>query len=108
MSQLLFSKSRIFLGAVALSQEPITGKVKPDVVNCLLESLRFATVIYMIAQYLDDTLVGGFAAQNQMLASISSMLLAENKTPAAVKAAREVNACKVSMYQAELTNIQNT
>ena len=49
--------------------------------NRLLESPRFATVTYMIAQYLDDTTAAGFAAQNQMLTSISSMLLAENKTP---------------------------
>ena len=94
--------------SVEAAKNLYTGKVKPDVVNRLLESSRFATVTYMIAQYLDDTTAAGFAAQNQMLASISSMLLAENKTPAAVQAARDANACKVPMYQADLTNIQNT
>ena len=94
--------------SVEAAKNLYTGKVKPDVVNRLLESPRFATVTYMIAQYLDDTMAAGFAAQNQMFASISSMLLAENKTPAAVQAARDANACKVPMYQADLTNIQNT
>ena len=94
--------------SVEAAKNLYTGKVKPDIVNRLLESPQFATVTYMIAQYLDDTTAAGFAAQNQMLTSISSMLLAENKTPAAVQAAREANACKVPIYQADLTNIQNT
>lgn len=62
----------------------------------------------MIAQYMDDTLAGGYAAQNQMYATLSSMLLGINKTSAAVQAARTANAMKVPAYQADQTTIQNT
>ena len=94
--------------SVEAAKNLYTGKVKPDVVNRLLESPRFATVTYMIAQYLDDTMAAGFAAHNQMIASLNSMVLGQVRTPAAVQAAREANACRIPHYQADLTNIQNT
>jgi transcriptional regulator with XRE-family HTH domain len=94
--------------SVEAAKNLYTGKVKADVVNRLLENPRFATVTYMIAQYLDDTTAGGYAAHNQMIASVTSMLLGQNKTSAAVMAAREANSYKVPAYQADLTNIQNT
>ena len=94
--------------SVEAAKNLYTGKVKPDVVNRLLESPRFATVTYMIAQYLDDTMATGFAAHNQMIASLNSMVLGQVRTPAAVQAAREANACRIPPYQADLTNIQNT
>lgn len=85
-----------------------TGKVKADIVSRLLENLRFATVTYMIAGYLDDTTAGCYAAHHQMIATVTSMLLGQNKTSAAVMAAREANSYKVPVYHADLTNIQNT
>ena len=94
--------------SVEAAKNLYTGKVKPDVVNRLLENPRFATVTYMIAQYLDDTMAAGFAAHNQMITSLNAMLLGQVKTPAAVQAAREANARKIPVYQADLTNIQNT
>jgi transcriptional regulator with XRE-family HTH domain len=94
--------------SVQAAKNLYTGKVNSDVVNRLLENPRFATVTYMIAQYFDDTLAEGFAAQNQMIASVSSMLLGQTKTTAAVQAAREANAQKVPVYQADLTNIEAT
>ena len=94
--------------SVEAAKNLYTGKVNNDVVNRLLENPRFATVTYMIAQYLDDTLAGGYAAQNQMYATLSSMLLGINKTSAAVQAARTANAMKVPAYQADQTTIQNT
>lgn len=84
------------------------GKVNSDVVNRLLENPSFAAVTYMIARYLDDTLAEGYAAQNQMLTSISSMLMRQNKTPAAVQAVRTANSLKIPAYQADQTTIQNT
>lgn len=62
----------------------------------------------MIAQHLDDTLAGGYAAQNQMFATVGSLLLGQNQTPEAVQAARTANAMKVPTYQADQTTIQNT
>ena len=94
--------------SVEAAKNLYTGKVNNDVVNRLLENPRFATVTYKIAQYMDDTLAGGYAAQNQMYATLSSMLLGINKTSAAVQAARTANAMKVPAYQADQTTIQNT
>lgn len=41
-----------------------------------------------------------------MISSLSAMLLGQNKANAAVMAAREANAQKVPVYQADLTRIQ--
>lgn len=92
--------------SVEAARNLYTGKVNANVVNRLLESPRFAMVTYMIAQYFDDTLAQGFAAQNQMISSLSAMLLGQDKTSATVMAAREANAQKVPVYQADLTRIQ--
>ena len=93
--------------SVQAARNLYTGKVSADVVNRLLESPRFAEVTYMIEQYFNDTLASGFAAQNQMYTTLSSLLRKTVKTDAAVQAAREVNRLKVSVYQADLTTIQN-
>ena len=87
--------------SVEAAKNLYTGKVNNDVVNRLLENPRFATVTYMIAQHLDDTLAGGYAAQNQMFATVGSLLLGQNQAP-------EANAMKVPTYQADQTTIQNT
>ena len=94
--------------SVQAARNLYTGKVNAEIVNQLLESPRFAEVTYMIEQYFDDTLAAGFAAQNQMLATLSTMLCRSNKTDAAVQAARAVNRQKVSVYQANQAMIQNT
>ena len=94
--------------SVEAAKNLYTGKVNNDVVNRLLENPRFATVTYMIAQHLDDTLAGGYAAQNQMFATVGSLLLGQNQAPEAVQAARTANAMKVPTYQADQTTIQNT
>ena len=85
--------------SVQAARNLYTGKANAEIVNRLLESPRFAEVTYMIEQYFDDTLAAGFAGQNQMQ---------NNKTDAAVQAARTVNRQKVPVYQADLTMIQNT
>ena len=94
--------------SVQAARNLYTGKANAEIVNRLLESPRFAEVTYMIEQYFDDTLAAGFAGQNQMLTTLSAMLRRNNKTDAAVQAARAVNRQKVPVYQADLTMIQNT
>ena len=94
--------------SVQAARNLYTGKANAEIVNRLLESPRFAEVTYMIEQYFDDTLAAGFAGQNQMLTTLSAMLRRNNKTDAAVQAARTVNRQKVPVYQADLTMIQNT
>ena len=93
--------------SVQAARNLYTGKVSAEVVNRLLESPRFAEVTYMIEQYFNDTLAEGFAAQNQMYATISAMLRRDVKTDAAVQAARDANRQRVPVYQADLTTIQN-
>ena len=77
--------------SVQAARNLYTGRVNAEIVNRLLESPRFAEVTYMIEQYFNDTLAEGFAAQNQMYATISAMLRRDVKTDAAVQAARDAN-----------------
>ena len=88
-----------------------TGRVNPEVVCRLLENRHFAQVTNMIALYFDETLASGFAAQNQIFQSLSSMLLATGKEQPEIKkasqqAAQAVSLNKVPVFQADLTNIQ--
>lgn len=94
--------------SVQAARNLYTGRVNAEIVNRLLESPRFAEVTYMIEQYFNDTLAEGFAAQNQMYASISALLRRNVKTDAAVQAARDANRQRVPVYQADLTMIQNS
>ena len=85
-----------------------TGRACPEVVNRLLESPRFAELTFLLQRYFNGTLAEGFAAQNQLLATLSSAVLsgAENKT-AAQQAAKEIKRSRIPEYQADLTQIQN-
>ena len=89
-----------------------TGRTNPQVVSRLLENRRFAQLTNMIALYFDDTLASGFAVQNQIVQTLSSMLLGTGKEqPDARKAAQQAAQVaalnKTPVYQADLTNIQN-
>ena len=89
-----------------------TGRSNPQVISRLLENRRFAQLTNMIALYFDDTLASGFAVQNQIFQTLSSMLLGTGKEqPDARKAAQQVAQTallnKMPVYQADLTNIQN-
>lgn len=89
-----------------------TGRTNPQVVSRLLENRRFAQLTNMIALFFDDTLASGFAVQNQMYQTLSSMLLGTGKEqPGARKAAQQAAQAaalnKMPIYQADLTNIQN-
>ena len=53
--------------SVEAAKNLYTGKVNNDVVNRLLENPRFATVTYMIAQHLDDTLAGDMPHKTRCL-----------------------------------------
>lgn len=50
-----------------------TGKVNTQVVNRLLESPRFAELTYILEQYFNDTIASGFAAQNQLYATLANL-----------------------------------
>ena len=91
-----------------------TGKVNTEVVNRLLENKNFAAMTNMIAHYFDDTLAAGYAAQNQMYATLSALLMGEAKQhpgdreEAIAEAAKTVSVSRMPVYQADLTAIQNT
>ena len=99
--------------SVQAAKNLYTGKVNAEVVNRLLENKNFAAMTNMIAHYFDDTLAAGYAAQNQMYATLSALLRGEAKQhpedrEAITEAAKTVSVSRMPMYQADLTAIQNT
>lgn len=99
--------------SVQAAKNLYTGKVNAEVVNRLLENKNFAAMTNMIAHYFDDTLAAGYAAQNQMYATLSALLMGEAKQhpedrEAITEAAKTVSVSRMPMSQADLTAIQNT
>lgn len=88
--------------SVQAARNLYSGKVNAAVINRLLENPRFAETTYLVSRYFDDELAAGFAAQNQLYASVAEML---KGTPAAV---RDVKKLQTPVYQADLTAIQNS
>ena len=84
-----------------------TGKANAQVVNYLLESPRFLELTYILEQYFYDTVAAGYAAQNQLYATLSSLTRKSAKTKAAAQAANEINRLKTPVYQADLATIEN-
>lgn len=83
------------------------GKANAQVVNYLLESPRFLELTYILEQYFNDTVAAGYAAQNQLYATLSSLTRKSAKTKAAAQAANEINRLKTPVYQADLATIEN-
>lgn len=83
-----------------------TGKANAKVVNYLLESPRFLELTYILEQYFNDTVAAGYAAQNQLYATRSSLTRKSAKTKAAAQAANEINRLKTPVYQADLATIE--
>ena len=83
-----------------------TGKAKAKGVNYLLESPRFLELTYILEQYFNDTVAAGYAAQNQLYATRSSLTRKSAKTKAAAQAANEINRLKTPVYQADLATIE--
>ena len=78
-----------------------------QVVNYLLESPRFLELTYTLEQYFNDTLAAGYAAQNQLYTTLSSLMRKTVKTTAAAQAANEISRLKTPVYQADLATIEN-
>ena len=84
-----------------------TGKANAQVVNYLLESHRFLELTYILEQYFNDTVAAGYAAQNQLYTTISSLTRKTVKTEAGAQAARDIAHLRTSVYQADLATIEN-
>lgn len=83
------------------------GKANAQVVNYLLESPRFLDLTYILEQYFNDTVAAGYAAQNQLYATLSSLTRKSAKTKAAAQAANEIHRLKTPVYQADLATIES-
>lgn len=88
--------------SVQAARNLYTQKVNPKVVNALLENPEFANTTNLISGYFDDELAKGFAAQNQLHATIAGMLRGEPE------AADDVKKLQTSVYQADLAAIQRS
>lgn len=88
--------------SVQAARNLYTHKVNPQVVNALLENPEFANTTNLISRYLDDELAKGFAAQNQLYATVAGML------GSASGAVEEVKNLQVPVYQFDLTAIQRS
>ena len=88
--------------SVQAARNLYTHKVNPQIVNALLENPEFANTTNLISRYLDDELAKGFAAQNQLYATVAGML---GSAPGAVE---EVKNLQVPVYQFDLTAIQRS
>ena len=88
--------------SVQAARNLYTHKVDPQVVNALLENPEFANTTNLISGYLDDELAKGFAAQNQLYATVAGMLRGQ---PDAVD---DIKKLQTPVYQADLTAIQRS
>lgn len=94
------------VGELGLSVEAArnlyTHKVDPHVVSYLLENPEFANTTNLIANYLNDELAKGFAAQNQLYSNAIAML---QGVPDAVTA---IKGLQTTPYQADQAMIQKS
>ena len=75
------------------------GKANAQVVNYLLESPRFLDLTYILEQYFNDTVAAGYAAQNQLYTTISSLTRKTVKTEAGEQTARDIAHLRTSVYE---------
>lgn len=88
--------------SVQAARNLYTKKLDPRVISYLLESPEFAHTTNLISSYLDDELAKGFAAQNQLYASVAQLL---NGVP---EAGHKIDSLKTPVYQTDLNQIQRS
>lgn len=86
--------------SVQAARNLYTHKVNPQVVNALHENPKFANTTILISNYLDDELAKGFAAQNQLYASVADLLKSQPE------ASEDVKRLRTPVYQADTQMIQ--
>ena len=87
-----------------------TGAVDNRVVNLLLAHPDFGTLTNRIADYLDDTMAAGIAAQNQLYDSVSDLMTRIGKEDkarrqAAITQAKEAKSLRRKLYADQLAQI---
>ena len=88
--------------SVQAARNLYTHKVNPKVLNALLDNPEYANTTNLISGYLDNELAKGFAAQNQLYATVAGMLRGQ---PDAVN---DIKKLQNPAYQADLTAIQRS
>ena len=88
-----------------------TGAVENRVINLLLVHPDFAALTNLIADYLDDRMAVGLAAQHQLYDSISEMMMRIGKEEkalrqAATTQAKEAKSLRRKLYADELVQIE--
>ena len=88
-----------------------TGAIENRVINLLLVHPDFATLTNRIADYLDDRMAAGIAAQNQLYDSVSELMMRIGKEEkalrqAATTQAKEAKALRRKLYADELAQIE--
>ena len=88
-----------------------TGAIENRVINLLLVHPDFATLTNRIADYLDDRMAAGIAAQNQLYDSVSDLMTRIGKEEkslrqAATSQAKEAKSLRRKLYADELTQIE--
>ena len=88
-----------------------TGAIENRVINLLLVHPDFATLTNRIADYLDDGMAAGIAAQNQLYDSVSDLMMRIGKEEkalrqAATTQAKEAKALRRKLYADELALIE--
>lgn len=88
-----------------------TGAIENRVINLLLVHPDFATLTNRIADYLDDRMAAGIAAQNQLYDSVSDLMMRIGKEEkalrqAATTQAKEAKALRRKLYADELAQIE--
>ena len=88
-----------------------TGAVDSRVINLLLAHPDFGTLTLRIADYLDDTMAEGIAAQNQLYDSVSDLMMRIGKEDkarrqAAITQAKEAKSMRRKLYADELAQIE--
>ena len=88
-----------------------TGAIENRVINLLLVHPDFAALTNRIADYLDDRMAAGIAAQNQLYDSVSELMMRIGKEEkalrqAATTQAKEAKALRRKLYADELAQIE--
>ena len=87
-----------------------TGAIENRVINLLLVHPDFATLTNRIADYLDDRMAAGIAAQNQLYDSVSELMMRIGKEEkalrqAAITQAKEAKSLRRKLYADQLAQI---
>ncbi|SDB45740.1 helix-turn-helix domain-containing protein [Butyrivibrio sp. INlla16] len=78
------------------------GRADQRVVSRMLENKKYLALTRMISKYFNDTFAAGFAAQNELYASLSEFVIDKDTSEAADDVADDLRYMRTNVYQADL------